>query len=83
MGRSRLVRIPDQPSTDADAIYFADPSYAVRLADSVPCHDSLDFGWKRNSPFVIANAVIHDRINHPPDRFASLPIFLTVSSLLL
>ena len=68
---------------DSDAIYFADPSCAVKLADSVPYDDLMDFGWGRSTPFVLGNAGIRNRISHPPDRYASLPIFLTVSSLLL
>lgn len=68
---------------DSDAIYFADQSCAVKLTDSVPHDDSLDFGWSKSTPFVLGNARIHNRISHPPDRFASLPIFLKVSSLLL
>ncbi len=68
---------------DSDAIYFADPSCAVKLADSVAYDDLMDFGWGRSTPFVLGNAGIRNRISHPPDRFASLPIFLTVNSLLL
>jgi hypothetical protein len=75
-----LVTVPTDH--DSDAIYFADPSCALKLADSVP-HDLVDFGWSRHAPFALGNAGIRNRISHPPDRFASLPIFLTVSSLLL
>ena len=69
---------------DSDAIYFADPSCAVKLADSVPHEDLTDIGWSLSSPSILGKAAgLHNRISHPPDRFASLPIFLTVNSLLL
>lgn len=68
---------------DSDAIYFADPSYAVKLAGSVPKVDALDLACGSFSPRVLGGAGVHKRVGHPPDRFASLPIFLTVSSLLL
>ena len=68
---------------DSDAIYFADPSCTAKLAEFVPFDDSLDCDWSRSTPFVLTNAGIHNRVSHPPDRFASRPIFLAVSSLLL
>ncbi len=68
---------------DSDAIYIADPSFAIKIIESVLRFDSLDLAFLNSIQSVFGKAVAKTRISHPPDRFASLPIFLTVNSLLL
>lgn len=68
---------------DSDAVYLADTDWTASRTVAAPQVDSTEVVWTSFAPSVGRDISLGWRLDHPPDRYAGLPVYLLTASLRL